>query len=238
MHGSSAAATAVTYLVVSMLAANVGRALRRARTLEQRVGAVAALGGAGAVALIGFTGSTGLLSGVRVDTGLLAVVIALIIVNGTFYFLMGASTPIGRRTMDKIAGLKQYLVLAEQDRMNMRAAPQMSPRHFETLLPYAVALGVEKPWSEAFAHWLAAAGSTQAAFDSRDFEWYDAPGPGSKAGSSALGGLGSSLAGRFTISLPVAKASSSGFSGSGGSGGASRGGFSGGGSGGGGGGGW
>lgn len=65
-----AAATAVTYFVVSMLAANVGRALRRARTLEQRVGAVAAFGGAGAVALIGFTGSTGLLSGVRVDTGL------------------------------------------------------------------------------------------------------------------------------------------------------------------------
>jgi len=39
----------------------------------------------------------------------------------------------------------------------MLGSPEMSPQHYETLLPYAVALGVEKPWSQAFQKWLAAA---------------------------------------------------------------------------------
>ncbi len=38
----------------------------------------------------------------------------------------------------------------------MAGAPEMSPQHFEKLLPYAVALGVEKPWTETFDKWLAA----------------------------------------------------------------------------------
>ena len=46
--------------------------------------------------------------------------------------------------------------MAEADRMNMRDVPEMSPQHFEKLLPYAVALGVEKPWSNAFQSWLTA----------------------------------------------------------------------------------
>ncbi len=40
----------------------------------------------------------------------------------------------------------------------------MSPQHFEKLVLYAVALGVEKPWSRAFETWLAtAAGAATAA---------------------------------------------------------------------------
>jgi uncharacterized membrane protein len=113
--------------------------------------------------------------------------------------------------------------------MNMRGAPEMSPQHFETLLPYAVALGVEKPWSKTFDAWLAtalAAGTVAYAGPS----WYHgADFSPAKIGTS-LGNMTGSLSSSFTASLPTPKSSSSGFS--------SGGGFSGGGGGGGGGGGW
>jgi hypothetical protein len=81
----------------------------------------------------------------------------LLMVNILFYFLMGAPTQIGRRRMDEIEGLRTYLKVAEADRLNMTGVPEMSPQHYETLLPYAIALGVEKPWSKSFQKWLAAA---------------------------------------------------------------------------------
>lgn len=223
--------------IVSMLAANIARAMRNARTLEQRLGIAVAVGATGAVGLIAVTGVTGFLTTMRPDSTLVGVATSLIIANGLFYFLMGAPTPLGRRMMDEIAGLKQYLTLAERDRMNMQGVPIMSPQHFETLLPYAVALGVEKPWAQAFDRWLAEARSTQIALDSHSFEWHQGTSFRSTDIGSRVGNIGASLAGTFSASLPVPKSSSSGFSSNGG-GHSSGGGFSGGGRGGGGGGGW
>ncbi|MCB1448232.1 MAG: DUF2207 domain-containing protein, partial [Rhizobiaceae bacterium] len=66
-----------------------------------------------------------------------------IIVSAIFFTtVMGAATPLGRELMDGIAGLRLYLTVAEKDRMNLAGAPEMSPQHYEKLLPYAVALGV------------------------------------------------------------------------------------------------
>ncbi len=70
--------------------------------------------------------------------------------NGLFFYLMRAPTELGRPVMDQLAGLKLYLETAEADRMNMQA-PEITAERFEALLPYAVALNVEKPWSDAFA---------------------------------------------------------------------------------------
>ncbi len=161
---------------------------------------------------------------------LIAAVAGILMINLTFFFLIGAPTPLGREKMDAIAGLKQYLVLAEQDRMNLAGAPQMSPKHFETLLPYAVALKVEKPWSSSFQKWLlTAAGAAAAAhyvprwYRGRDFST-------DRIGDN-FGNMANDMASSFTASMPAPKSSSSGFSGGGG-------GFSGGGGGGGGGGGW
>ena len=131
--------------------------------------------------------------------------------------------------MDEIEGLRIYLTLAEKDRMNMRGAPEMSPQHFETLLPYAVALGVEKPWSRTFETWLAtaAAGAAAASYAPT---WYS--GDSATGFGDRIGGFSSSMASTIAsaIPAPAASSSSSGFS--------SGGGFSGGGGGGGGGGGW
>jgi uncharacterized membrane protein YgcG len=71
-------------------------------------------------------------------------------VNGLFLHLMRAPTALGRPIMDQLAGFRLYLETAESDRLNL-SAPEITADRFETLLPYAVALDVEKPWSDAFA---------------------------------------------------------------------------------------
>ena len=152
----------------------------------------------------------------------------IVLVNMLFFHLMGAPTPIGSKMMDGIDGLRQYLTLAEKERMNMAGAPDMSPQHFEKLLPYAVALGVEKPWSDTFDRWLLAAAAGAAAYQPA---WYS--GNNFTAGSfgDRMGGFAGSMASTMSSSLPPPpSSSSSGFS--------TGGGFSGGGGGGGGGGGW
>lgn len=169
------------------------------------------------------------------DPLLIGAIVTLFLVNILFFFLMGAPTPLGQKRMADVEGLKRYLTVAEKDRMNMAGAPEMSPSHYETLLPYAVALGVEKQWSKAFQTWLAAAvaAGVAAAASYHGPRWYRGDGPFDTGTiGNRMGGLAGSMADSFTASLPAPKSSSSGFSGGGG------GGFSGGGGGGGGGGGW
>lgn len=174
---------------------------------------------------------------------LIGAVATLVMLNLLFFWLMGAPTPLGQQRMAEVAGLRQYLSLAESDRMNMLGTPDMSPKHYETLLPYAVALGVEKPWTRAFQSWLAAAiaAGTAAAVSYHGPDWYTDDGWGHGGAFSAddigdaFSNLSGDLADSFTEALPRQETSSSGFGDGGGGGG---GGFSGGGGGGGGGGGW
>ena len=77
-------------------------------------------------------------------------VAAFAALNGLFFYLMRAPTALGRPIMDQLSGFKLYLETAEADRLNMQA-PEITADRFEALLPYAVALDVEKPWSDAFA---------------------------------------------------------------------------------------
>ncbi|WP_299811204.1 DUF2207 domain-containing protein [uncultured Roseibium sp.] len=155
------------------------------------------------------------------------IAVALGALNILFFFLMGAPTVLGRQALDKIEGLKLYLTVAEKERLNMADAPDMSTGHFEELLPYAVALGVEKPWAKAFEGWLATAAGAAAAASYHP-NWYSGRTFDARHVSDSIGSTASSMAGSFRSSLPAPKSSSSG----------SSGGFSGGGGGGGGGGGW
>ncbi|MEX2372508.1 MAG: DUF2207 domain-containing protein, partial [Dehalococcoidia bacterium] len=223
-------AVALPAVVLSVFAVSLGRSFKSARSLAVRIFTVVMMTFVGFVTLTVLAGMVVLFMASTLDLGLPLAFAGLVMANLVFLLLMGAPTPIGRRLMDGLAGLRQYLTLAEEDRMNMQGVPQMSPRHFETLLPYAVALGVEKPWSRAFEAWLAAAAATGAAAAYAGPAWYH--GRDFQAGSigRSMGGLASSMSNSFTASLPAPKSSSSGFSGGGGS--------SGGGGGGGGGGGW
>jgi len=73
-----------------------------------------------------------------------------------------APTLIGRSVMDRIEGFRQYLGVAEEDRLNALNPPDKTPELFERFLPYAIALDVEVAWATRFAAVLAAAGATAA----------------------------------------------------------------------------
>ncbi len=215
----------VLAVVIGVFAGVFGRSLKGASLARKGI-TIVFVGGVGVV-LLAFIGllfagtSSGLYS-----AGELPAVLAMssiIIANVIFFFIMGAPTPLGSKMMDGIDGLRHYLTLAEKDRMNMAGAPQMSPQHFETLLPYAVALGVEKPWSDAFEDWLVAARPDEPYQPA----WYSGSHYGSF--SRGVGHLSSSMASTVRSTLPAPPPGSSSSSG---------GGFSGGGGGGGGGGGW
>jgi uncharacterized membrane protein YgcG len=150
------------------------------------------------------------------------------IANVAFYWLLHAPTISGRAVMDKIEGFKLYLSVAEANRMNLRGAPKVTPEVFEKFLPYAIALGVEKPWSNALEAELQKA--KDAGHDiSYTPHWYSGTSRwSSRDFGAATAGIVSSVAAGMAEATPPSS------SGSGGGGG----GFSGGGGGGGGGGGW
>ncbi len=142
--------------------------------------------------------------------------------NGLFFYLMKAPTALGRPVMDQLEGFRMYMETAEQDRLNMQA-PEITAQRFETLLPYAIALDVEKPWSEAFASALQRAypGDSDAM---RHYSprWRTGSGwSGSSFGNSVSSTVGTASA---ALAASVPSSSSSGFSGGGGSGGGGGGG--------------
>jgi uncharacterized membrane protein YgcG len=143
------------------------------------------------------------------------------------FWWMYAPTREGRLTMDRIAGFKQYLSIAEEQRLEAMHPPEKTPELFERYLPYAIALEVENRWAERFAGVLASAAAAGAAAGTAS--WYTGQGNIWDNPQSFVSDVGSSLA------STVSSASTSPSSGGGGS---SGGGSSGGGGGGGGGSGW
>ncbi len=178
------------------------------------------------------------LSNIRLDNGLIAAV-SIVIINIGFGVLMRAPTVQGRKVMDEIDGFKMYLETAEQNRLNFQGAPEMTVSRFEQILPFAIALGVEKPWSEHFEGELARHAVSDVSDSSYSPSWYH----GRDSWNSSSGGFSRTVAAATTgmsaamVAAQPVQSSSSGFS-SGGGGGGGGGGSSGGGGGGGGGGGW
>lgn len=64
----------------------------------------------------------------------------------------------GGKLLDQIDGFKQYLSVAEEDRLEFLNPPKKTPELFERFLPYAIALDVENSWANRFTGVLAAAG--------------------------------------------------------------------------------
>jgi len=154
----------------------------------------------------------------------LALIGSLAVLNGLFYYLLRAPTAAGRIIMDRIEGLELYLRTAESERMNIHNAPELTTETFERLLPYAIALKTEKPWSEAFAKAFARAHPGQDAMRAYRPAWHGGAGwSGSDFGRSISTAISSSQS-AFTSALPVPQSSSSGFSGGGSGGGGGGGG--------------
>lgn len=149
---------------------------------------------------------------------------SIILVNVIFAVLMRAPTVQGRKVMDQIDGFKMYLETAEKNRLNMTDEPPMTVERFERILPYAIVLGVEKPWSEHFEGELArnavqgASGTYQPSFYSGR-NWSTSSGGFSNTVASVAGGMSAAM-----IAAQPSSSSGSGFSGGGGSGGGGGGG--------------
>jgi uncharacterized membrane protein YgcG len=149
-----------------------------------------------------------------------ALMVVFPILNGLFYYLLRAPTPEGRPVMDQLEGFRMYMETAESGRLNIEKAPEITGERFEALLPYAVALGVERPWANAFASALARAYPN----DPDPMSHYNARWRRGGAWSSdnfgrSVSSAIASATSAATSSLPRSSSSSSGFSGGSGSGG-------------------
>ena len=151
-------------------------------------------------------------------------VAGLVLLNGVFMYLMPAPSKKGQKTRTEIEGFKLYLEKAEKLQLNAAEVgggpPPMSEERYEAFLPYAIALGVEKPWTNHFERLVPEASDYNPSWSNM-----------SARGFRSLGAMNRAVSHGISSGVTSAMPSSSG-SGSGG------GGFSGGGGGGGGGGGW
>jgi uncharacterized membrane protein YgcG len=78
-------------------------------------------------------------------SGLLCSIIVLI-----FGGLMPVKTEKGLAAREHLLGLREYLDVAEKDRIKFHNAPEKSPELFEKFLPYAMIFGLEKAWAKEF----------------------------------------------------------------------------------------
>ena len=152
-------------------------------------------------------------------------VVVLALLNALFLYLMPAPTQKGQAVRTEIEGFRLYMDKAEKLQLNavdvgLEQPPPMTTERYERFLPYAVALGVEEPWTRHFENLL-----PQEAAAYR-------PGWTNMSGSRSLGAVTGALVSNMSSGVSSALPQSSSSSGSGG------GGSSGGGGGGGGGGGW
>ena len=78
--------------------------------------------------------------------------LSLLGLNLLFGYLMRSPTLYGRHLIDEVEGLRLYMKAAEEHRLNLMNPPSMDKNHFESLFPYALALGLENRWAEQFAN--------------------------------------------------------------------------------------
>jgi uncharacterized membrane protein YgcG len=141
-------------------------------------------------------------------------------IGGVGFSWLQAPSVEGRKVMDQIDGFRDYLGVAEEDRLNALNPPDKTPELFERFLPYAVALDVENAWAKRFAGVLAAAGAAAAANS-----WYTGNSDWSSDPVRFAEHLGSDLNQTIaSASTPPGSTDSGGSSGGGSSGGGSSGG--------------
>lgn len=70
--------------------------------------------------------------------------------KGSNIFKSGTLTEKGAKKWAQVEGFQLYMKVVEQDRLAFSDTPDKTPERFNKLLPYAVALGVEKQWAKQF----------------------------------------------------------------------------------------
>ena len=78
----------------------------------------------------------------------------LLPIHAIWAHLVKVPTLQGRRTMDDILGFREFLLAAEQDRLDKLNHPDLTPQYLNACLPYAVALDVKEAWGDAASNRL------------------------------------------------------------------------------------
>ena len=142
----------------------------------------------------------------------IAAIILSVLTLAFFAMVMRRPTLRGRKLLDEMLGFKDFLEIAEKDELNLRNPPEKTPQLFESMLPFALALGVDQQWSERFATVLASIRGP----DGQEYQpsWYSGKWNSANL-SRATNRLSSSL--NSAISSSVSPPGSSSGSGGGGS---------------------
>jgi uncharacterized membrane protein len=77
-------------------------------------------------------------------------VITSVIIYGIFLYVSPSKTEKGVIAKEYLLGLKDYLQIAEKDRLQFHNTPERKLEVFEKLLPYAMVLGVADIWTKEF----------------------------------------------------------------------------------------
>lgn len=150
----------------------------------------------------------------------IGIVLSLFFIIVIFFYLIKAPTVFGRRRMDEMEGLKLYMQVAEKNRFNALNPPEMTPKLFEKLLPYAIALDIELEWANQFNDIIANA----IAKKEYNPTWYSGPSDSMFEVSKISSSLGSSLSSSISSGSTPPSSDSSGSGGGGSSGGGGGGG--------------
>ena len=107
------------------------------------------------IVAIGVFGAAMALLSVRLAQGVspayVAMVWGLMLANLICAPMLKRMTPEGREMLDQVLGFRQFLLKAEQDRLQRLNAPGDAPAAESTYLPYAIALDVREAWGDHLA---------------------------------------------------------------------------------------
>jgi len=96
----------------------------------------------------------GVLSVASIDITTVIIFVISVVISTVIYAVfmkhMPAKSVQGVAAKEYLLGLKDYLEIAEKDRLNFHNAPEKKPEVFERLLPFAIVMGVEKKWAKEF----------------------------------------------------------------------------------------
>ena len=117
-------------------------------------------------------------------------------------FVMPAKTLKGVHVKEHMHGLKDYINVAEKDRIAFHDAPEKSSELFQALLPYAIVFGLEKKWAKEFENihmedpaWYSGGSygtfsPTSFVSDMRSFSTFMSSSSGASGGGGVSGGGG------------------------------------------------
>ncbi len=109
------------------------------------IGALGAFVGGGFIIIYGNNHS----ANHAIASGIACIILAVAIWirRGVNYLALNQA---GADAKQLLAGFKWFLKVTEEERLKFTQAPKLTPQLFESFLPYAIALGVERQWAKQF----------------------------------------------------------------------------------------